>query len=47
MQALIAINGCYFKGPYSRVLIYTVSIDGNIGLFLIAYTVVEIVSTDN
>lgn len=40
------INDCYLKGPFGGVLLSVVGLDGNKGMFPIAFTKVEIENTD-
>uniref|UniRef100_A0A5B7ARQ4 SWIM-type domain-containing protein n=1 Tax=Davidia involucrata TaxID=16924 RepID=A0A5B7ARQ4_DAVIN len=40
-RPFIGIDGCHLKGPYGGVLLAAVSLDGNNGLFPIAFGVVE------
>ncbi|WOL13672.1 hypothetical protein Cni_G22445 [Canna indica] len=41
------IDGCHLKGTYGGVLLSAVAIDGNKGMFPIAYAVVEVECTDS
>jgi hypothetical protein len=41
------IDGCHLKGPYGGVLLSAVAIDGNKGMFPIAFAVVEIECKDS
>ncbi|CAL8086395.1 unnamed protein product [Prunus armeniaca] len=43
-RPLIGINSCHLKGPYTGQVLTTVGVDGNNGLYLVAYTVVEVES---
>ncbi|XP_043714717.1 uncharacterized protein LOC122663075 [Telopea speciosissima] len=38
----LGIDGCHLKGRYDGVLLSAISVDGNKGLFPVAYTVVEV-----
>ncbi|XP_043706276.1 uncharacterized protein LOC122655944 [Telopea speciosissima] len=40
-RPFIGLDGCHLKGPYSGVLLSAISIDGNNGIFPLAYVVVE------
>ncbi|KAA8531001.1 hypothetical protein F0562_005709 [Nyssa sinensis] len=46
-RPFIGIDGCHLKGPYGGVLLATVSLDGNNGLFPIAMGVVESENRDS
>ncbi|XP_058747011.1 uncharacterized protein LOC131620001 [Vicia villosa] len=41
------IDGCHLKGPYGGVLLSVVAVDGNKGMFLIAFVVVEVECKDS
>ena len=41
------MDGCHLKGPYGRVLLAVVSLDGNHGLFPIAVAIVELENGDS
>ena len=41
-RPFLGLDGCHLKGPYDGILLFAVSIDGNEGLFSMAYGVVEI-----
>ncbi|XP_028093387.1 uncharacterized protein LOC114293509 isoform X2 [Camellia sinensis] len=40
-RPFIGVDGCHLKGPYGGVLLAVVALDGDNGLFLLAYAVVE------
>ncbi|XP_043699907.1 uncharacterized protein LOC122650570 [Telopea speciosissima] len=40
-RPFIGLDGCHLKGPYGGVLLAAISIDGNNGLFPVAFGVVE------
>ena len=39
---MIGLDGCHLKGPYSGVLLATISMDANLQFFPLAYAIVEI-----
>ncbi|XP_043717980.1 uncharacterized protein LOC122665917 [Telopea speciosissima] len=41
-RPFIGLDGCHLKGSYGGVLLSAISVDGNKGLFPIAYAVVEV-----
>ncbi|XP_070668106.1 uncharacterized protein [Malus domestica] len=41
-RPVIGVDGCFIKGPHSGQILTTIGIDGNNGLFPIAYAIVEI-----
>ncbi|WOL19958.1 hypothetical protein Cni_G28760 [Canna indica] len=41
------IDGCHLKGTYGGVLLFAIAIDGNKGLFPIAFAVVEVECMDS
>ncbi|KAJ4955180.1 hypothetical protein NE237_011963 [Protea cynaroides] len=41
------LDGCHLKGMFGRVLLSTVSLDGNSEIFLVAYSVVESMTRDS
>ncbi|XP_058776102.1 uncharacterized protein LOC131650408 [Vicia villosa] len=41
------IDGCHLKGPYGGVLLLAVAVDGNKGIFSIAFVVVEVECKDS
>ncbi|GAV84813.1 hypothetical protein CFOL_v3_28255, partial [Cephalotus follicularis] len=45
-RPFIGIDGCHLKGPYGGVLLCAIALDGDQGLFPIAFVVVEIESRD-
>ena len=40
-RPFIGMDGCHLKGPYGGVVISAVGLDGNNGLFPLAFAVVE------
>ncbi|XP_043710503.1 uncharacterized protein LOC122659461 [Telopea speciosissima] len=40
-RPFIGLDGCHLKGPYGGVLLVAISVDGNNGLFPVAFGVVE------
>ncbi|CAL2262937.1 unnamed protein product [Prunus armeniaca] len=40
-RPLIGVDGCHLNGPYTGQILTAVGVDGNNGMFPIAYTVVE------
>lgn len=40
-RAFIGLNSCHLKRPFKRLLLPTVSVDGNKGNFLLAFAAVE------
>ncbi|CAL9010838.1 unnamed protein product [Prunus brigantina] len=43
-RPLIGIDGCHLKGPYTGQVLTAVGVDGNNGLYPVAYAVVEVES---
>ncbi|CAL9006347.1 unnamed protein product [Prunus brigantina] len=43
-RLVVGVDGCHLKGPYSGQILTTVGVDGNNGMFPLAYAVVEIES---
>ncbi|CAL9029708.1 unnamed protein product [Prunus brigantina] len=43
-RPLIGIDGCHLKGPYTGQVLTAVGVDGNNGLYPVAYVVVEVES---
>ncbi|KAK3221536.1 hypothetical protein Dsin_008561 [Dipteronia sinensis] len=41
LQAFIGIDGCHLKGPYGGVLLSTIALDANSGLYPLAYCICE------
>ena len=46
-KPILGLNGCFLKGPYKSELLSGVGRDGNNQMFLIAWVVVEVESTDS
>ena len=46
-RSFIGFDGCHLKGPYGGVLLSAVALDGNNGLFPVAFAVVESETKDN
>ena len=46
-RSFIGVDGCHLKGPYGRVLLAVVSLDGNCGLFPIIVAIVELENGDS
>ncbi|CAL8995560.1 unnamed protein product, partial [Prunus brigantina] len=40
-RSVIGVDGCHLKGPYTRQVLTAVGVDGNNGMFPIAYAIVE------
>ncbi|KAF8393878.1 hypothetical protein HHK36_020076 [Tetracentron sinense] len=40
-RPFIGLDGCHLKGPYGGVLLAAIALDGNNGLFLMAFAIVE------
>ena len=47
MQAIYRMDGCHLKGPYGGIVILAVGLDGNNGLFPLAFAVVESENKDS
>ncbi|KAL0387943.1 UNVERIFIED_CONTAM: hypothetical protein Sradi_2676100 [Sesamum radiatum] len=43
----IGFDGCHMKGPYGGVLLAAVGLDGNNGLYLLAFAIVEVECKDS
>ncbi|KAI5350443.1 hypothetical protein L3X38_003334 [Prunus dulcis] len=43
-RPLIGIDGCHLKGPYTRQVLTAFGVDGNNGMYPVAYAVVEVES---
>jgi len=39
--------GCHFKGPFGGIMLSTVALDGNNGLFPVAVAIVEVENRDS
>ncbi|XP_043697286.1 uncharacterized protein LOC122648089 [Telopea speciosissima] len=46
-RLFIGLDGCHLKGRYGGILLSAISVDGNNGLFPIAYSVVEVENKDS
>lgn len=46
-KPFLGLDGCHVKGPFGGVLLCTVSIDKNKGLFPVAYAMVEVECKDS
>ncbi|XP_042497524.1 uncharacterized protein LOC122076265 [Macadamia integrifolia] len=46
-RPFIGLDGCHLKGRYGGVLLSAISVDGNNGIFPIAYSVVEVECKDS
>ncbi|KAA8519515.1 hypothetical protein F0562_013771 [Nyssa sinensis] len=46
-RPFMQLDGCHLKGPFGGVLLATVRLDGNNGIFPVAYAVVEIERRDS
>ncbi|KAL2252525.1 UNVERIFIED_CONTAM: hypothetical protein Sindi_0047200, partial [Sesamum indicum] len=42
MESIEGVYGCHFKWPFGNVLLATIRLDGNTGLFPVAFSVVEL-----
>ncbi|PKA57928.1 hypothetical protein AXF42_Ash012467 [Apostasia shenzhenica] len=46
-RPFIGLDGCHLKGAFKGVLLVVVSVDGNSGIFPLAWAVVEAENTDS
>ena len=46
-KPFIGVDGCFLKGPYGRVMLSTVSLDGNRGILPIAFAIMDSECTES